>query len=108
MIIAHLNIHRFNGYSIRPLPSSSVVIFTDVSDVAFGEFSSNHDVFSVSCMWLTDEEGQSSTYREPAAIYYVNYSYAKELENKKVKVLMDNDNAAATVLLVVLNHIFKH
>ena len=59
-------------------------------------------------MWLTDEKGQSSTYRELTVIYYVNYSYAKELENKKVKVLMDNDNEDKIVLLVVPNHIFKH
>ena len=58
-------------------------------------------------MWLTDEKGQSSTYRELIAIYYMNYSNANELENKKVKVLMDNDNAATILLLVVPNHIFK-
>ena len=41
-------------------------------------------------------------------VYYVLASYAKELENKKMKVLMDNDNAARIVLLAVPNHIFKH
>ena len=104
----YLNIDSFNGYSIRPLPTSSIVLFTAASDVAFGEFSCNLNVFSFSCMWIRDEKGQSSTYRELIAIYYVNYSNAKELENKKVKVLMNNDNATAIVLLAVPNHIFKH
>ena len=102
-----MNFNCFNGYSFRPLPSSSVVIFTDASDVAFGAFSCNLNVFSVSCMWLTDEKGQSSTYRELIATYYVNYSNANELEIKKVKVLMVNDNAATILLLAVPNHIFK-
>ena len=59
-------------------------------------------------MWLTDEKGQSSTYRELTAIYYVNYSNAIELENKEVKVLMDKDKEATIVLLIVPNHIYKH
>ena len=59
-------------------------------------------------MWLTAEKGQNSTYRELTAMYYVNYSYAKELEKKKVKVLIDNHNAATIVLLVVTNHILEH
>ena len=104
----HLNIDCFHGYSIRPLPTSSVVLFTAASDVAFGEFSCNLNVLSFSCMWLRAEKGHSSAYGELIAIYYVNYSNVKKLENKKVKVLMNNDNATAIVLLAVPNHIFKH
>lgn len=95
----YLNIDCFNGYSIRPPPTSSVVIFTDASDVAFGGFSSNLSVSSVSGMLLADDKGQSSTYRELKAIYYVLASYAKELESTKVKVFTDNDNAARIVLV---------
>ena len=55
----YLNMDCFNGYSIKPLPTPSVVIFTDASDVAFGEFYSNLKVFfSVSCMWLRDENAR--------------------------------------------------
>ena len=72
-----------------------------------GRFLAILTFFSVSCMWLTDEKDQSSTYREPIAIYYVNYSNANELDIKKVKVLMDNDNVATILLLAVPNHIFK-
>ena len=58
----YLNIVCFNGYSIRPPPTSSVVIFNDATDVAFRGFSSNLSVSSVSGMWLADDKGQSSTY----------------------------------------------
>ena len=95
----YLNVDCFNGYSIRPPPTSSVVIFTDASDVAFGGFSINLSVSSVSGMWLADDKGQSSTYRELKAIYYVLASYAKELESTKVKVFTDNNNAARIVLV---------
>lgn len=94
----YLSIDCFNSYSIRSPPTSSVVIFTDTSDVVLGFFFSNLNVSSVNGMWLADDKGQSSTYRELRAIYYVLASYAKELESKKVKVFTDNDNAARIVL----------
>ena len=75
------------------------MIFTDASDVAFGGFSSNLSVSSVSGMWLADDKGQSSTYRELKAIYIVLASYAKELENKKVQVFTDNHNVTRIVLV---------
>ena len=94
-----LNIDCFSDYQIRPPLTLSVVIFTDASDVAFGEFSTNLNVSSVNGMWLADDKGQSSTYRELKAIYYVLASYVSQLENKKVKVFTDNDNAARIVLV---------
>ena len=57
-IMLYLNIDCFNNYSIRPPPTSSVVIFTDAGDVPFGGFSSNLSVSSVSGMWLADDKGQ--------------------------------------------------
>ena len=62
-------------------------------------FSTNLNVSSVNGMWLADDKGQSSTYRELKAIYYVLASYVSQLENKKVKVFTDNDNAARIVLV---------
>ena len=52
----------FNGYSIRPPPTSSIMIFSDASDAAFGGFSSNLHITLVSDTWLADDKGQSSTY----------------------------------------------
>ena len=73
------------------------------------QFFFNLNVFSVSCMWPADEKGHSSTFRQVIVIHFVLASYSKELENKEMKVLKDNDNAARIVLLAVPNiHIFKH
>ena len=54
---------------------------------------------SVNGMWLADEKGQSSTYRELKAIYYVLHPIVSQLGNKKLKVFTDNDNAARMVLV---------
>ena len=37
------NIESFNGYSIRPPPDKSTVVFSDASDAAFGGFSASLD-----------------------------------------------------------------
>ena len=84
----YLKTDCFNGYSIRPPPTSSVVIFTDASDVAFRGFSSNLSVSSVSRMWLANDKGHSSTYRELKAIYYVLASYVKEVESKSLQTII--------------------
>ena len=48
----YLNIDCFNGYSVRPLPTSSVVTFIYASDAALGEFSSNLNVFRLAACGL--------------------------------------------------------
>ncbi|XP_022802165.1 uncharacterized protein LOC111339716 [Stylophora pistillata] len=56
------NIDSFNGYSLRPPPDSSAVIFSDASDVAFGGFSASLDGGMASGMFTSEDLGQSSTY----------------------------------------------
>ena len=58
----YCNIDSFNGYSLRPPPDSSTVIFS--SDVGFG-------CLTASGMFTAEDLGQSSTFRELKAIYYV-------------------------------------
>ena len=65
----YCNIDSFNGYSLRPPPDSSAVIFS--SDVGFGCFSASLDVVTASGMFTAEDLGQSSTFRELKAIYYV-------------------------------------
>ena len=91
------NIDSFNGYSLRPPPDSSTVIFSDASDVAFGGFSASLDGVMASGMFTSEDLGQSSTYRELKAIYYVLLSYAEKLQQKRVKVFTDNQGAARIV-----------
>ena len=67
----YCNIDSFNGYSLRPPPDSSTVIFSDASDVGFGGFSASLDGVTASGMFTAEDLGQSSTFRELKAIYYV-------------------------------------
>ena len=67
----YCNIDSFNGYSLRPPPDSSTVIFSDASDVGFGGFSASLDGVTASGIFTAEDLGQSSTFRELKAIYYV-------------------------------------
>ena len=91
------NIESFNGYSLRPPPDSSTVVFSDASDVAFGGFLVSFDGVTASGMFTSEDLGQSSTYLEFKAIYYVLLSYAEHLRQRRVKVFTDNQGAARIV-----------
>ena len=77
------NIDSFNGYSLRPPPDSSTVVFSDASDVAFGGFLVSLDGVTASGMFTSEDLGQSSTYRELKAIYYVLLSYVEHLRQRR-------------------------
>ena len=67
----YCNIDSFNCYSLRPPPDSSTVIFSDASDVGFGGFSASLVGVTASGIFTAEDLGQSSTFRELKAIYYV-------------------------------------
>ena len=71
------NVDSFNVYAIRPPVTSSTIVFTDASDVAFGGFSASLDGLK--------------------AIYYVLLSYADQLKFRRVKVCTDNQSAARII-----------
>lgn len=52
------NIEFFNGYSIQPPPVSSTLVFSDVSDAAFGGFSASLGGTVDSGMFTIDDLGQ--------------------------------------------------
>ena len=83
------NIGSFNSYSLRPPPDTSTVIFSDASDVAFGGFSASLDGLAATDMFTFDDLGQSSTFHELKAIYYVLLSFAGQLTHQRVKVFTD-------------------
>ena len=60
-------------------------MFSDARDVAFGGFSASLDGTVVSGMW-TEDIGQSSTFRELRAIYYILLSYVAQLKHKIVYI----------------------
>ena len=78
----YMNIDCFNSYSIRAPLVSSILVFTDTSDVAFGGFSASIDGSPVSGMWQLGNLCLSSTYRELKAIYFVLLSYIDKLQIK--------------------------
>ena len=94
------NIESFKGDSIRPPFDSSTVAFSDASDAsdaAFGGFSASLDGTVASSMFTIDDLGQSSTFRELKAIYYVLLSFVEHLKHKRVKIFTDNQSAARIV-----------
>ena len=63
----------------------SVVIFIYGSDVAFGEFSYNLNVFRLAVYGLRMKRPEfyiSKAY----SVIFMNYTYAKELENRKNEI----------------------
>ena len=93
------NIGSFSGYSLRPPPDTSTVIFPDASDVAFGGFSASLDGLVATGMFTFDDLGQSSTFHELKAIYYVLLSFAGQLTHQRVKVFTDNQRASRIVTI---------
>ena len=51
-------------------------------------------------MFTIDDLGQSSTFRELKAIYYVLLSLVEHLRHKRVKILTDNQTSAAGIISV--------
>ena len=81
----YCNIDCLNGYSIRPPSATHTVMFSNTSDVAFGGFSASLDGTVISGMWEPEDIGQSSTFRELKAIYFVLLSYVARLKHKRVE-----------------------
>ena len=69
-----------------PPPDSSTVVFFDASDAAFGGFSASLDCTVASGMFTIDDLGQSSTFHELKAIFYVLLSFVEHLKHKSVKI----------------------
>ena len=65
------NLDRFNGYSIRPPPSTSTLVLTDASRFAFKGFSTCLGDSVVREMWTPKEAAQSSMLSELKAILFV-------------------------------------
>jgi len=74
-------------------------VFSDASDIAFEDFSASLDGTVVSSIWEPEDTGQSSTFRELKAIYFVLLSYVAQLKHKRVKIFTDNQGAARIVAI---------
>ena len=89
------NIEQRNGYTFKPCPSYTNIVFTDASDTGYGGFYCNR-LGKVLCTgkFSNLEKTTSSTSRELLAIKFVLESFEKILTNESVTVHVDNINAA--------------
>ena len=62
-------------------------------------FSAFLDSTVFSGMWEPEDIGQSSTFRELKAIYFLLLSYVAQLKHKRVKIFTDNQGAAKIVAI---------
>ena len=74
-------------------------MFSNASDVAFGGLSASLDGTFIRGMWEAEDIGQSSTFHELKAIYYVLLSYVAQLRRKRVKIFTDNQGATRIVAI---------
>ena len=73
------------------------LFFSDASDFGFGGFLASLDGVMASGMFTSEDLGQSSTFREIKAIYYVLSSCVEQPRHKRVKVFTDSQSAARIV-----------
>ena len=93
------NLQAFNGYSIRPKVNfAKININSDASETQFGGFSLHIDTVPVQAKWSSSDEALgSSTFRELKAIYYILYCWRTFLQDKRVEVFCDNENACRII-----------
>jgi len=91
----HDNIDSYNGYTFKPHPVTTKLMFTDASDKGYGGFVCerlNQKICSGS--FSSFDMTTSSTMRELLAVKYVLSSFGNLLINESVKVHIDNFNAS--------------
>ena len=70
------NINIYNGYTFKPRPLTSCLLFTDASDEGYGGFVLKHLNKEIcSAKFDKYEKGTSSTYRELLAVKHVRTSF---------------------------------
>ena len=89
------NLNKVNGYSIKPNPAVTKIMFTDASDTGYGGFTFVK-LEKVLCSGrLTYQESlTSSTARELLAVKYALISFGDILSGESVQVNIDNINAS--------------
>ena len=88
------NIYIYNGYTFKPRPLTTCLVFTDASNDGYGGFilkRLNKEVCSAK--FKNCEKQTSSTHRELLAVKYVLDSFGEMLRNQSVQVNIDNSSA---------------
>ena len=88
------------GYSIKPMPVTTKILFTYASDEGYGGFLVKRmGKTIVAGKFSTEESSTSSTMRELLAVKYSLQSLTSQLENESVRIYVDNF-AASRILTV--------
>ena len=89
------NIDSFNGYTYKPKPVTTKLIFTDASDSGYGGFICTQLGKQICTgKFSANERGTSSTSRELLAVKYVLSSFSKLLTGQSITVHVDNFSAS--------------
>ena len=88
------NINSRNGFTFKPRPTTSKVMFTDASDTGYGGFVAER-LNKVICVgkFSNFEKMESSTSRELSAVKYVLQSFGNIIANESIQVNIDNISA---------------
>ena len=88
------NINSRNGFTFKPRPTTSKVMFTDASDTGYGGFVAER-LNKVICVgkFSNFEKMESSTSRELSAVKYVLQSFGHIIANESIQVNIDNIGA---------------
>ena len=88
------NINSKNGFSFKPHPTTSKMVFTDASNFGYGGFIAER-LNKVICVgkFSKSEISTSSTARELSAVNYVLKSFGPKLANESIQINIDNQNA---------------
>ena len=89
-------------YSSQPIwqvPSAVRVVYSDASESGYGGYIVEHGGCVSYGQWTESEAGQSSTWRELAAVLQVLLGVAKKLTNHRVRWFTDNQNVARILMV---------
>ena len=91
----YTNIENYNGYTFKPRPVTTKLVFSDASDFGYGGFTCKKLGEKI-CVGRFSrlESTTSSTTRELLAVKYVLSSFGNLLTNQSIKVHVDNLNAS--------------
>ena len=85
---------EYNSQPIWHSPSALRVVYSDASDTGYGGYVVEHGSCTSFGQWSAEEAGQSSTWRELAAVLQVLQAVAPKLANTRVRWFTDNQNVA--------------
>ena len=89
------NITKVNGFTFKPRPTTTKIIFTDASAYAYGGFTCERlDEVICSGKFTENEKLTSSTNRELLAVKYVLESFGNILSGESVQVNVNNFSAS--------------